>query len=385
MSERWEIDENNMKPRVGFLRGPHGAKVAFATHGQGPTVVCPAWWVSHLERDFAYPPFRSFFEALGQTLTVVRYDRPGMGLSDSPAVRWSLDDEVLLLRSVLEHLGNTPVSIFGVSSGGPPAIALAASEPERVRRLVLYGTYADGSELADPAVREAMIAMVRAHWGFGSRTLADIFVPDLSGPELEELGRWQRETTDGATAANLLHLTYDMNVRASLGRVRTETMVIHRRGDRAVPFEAGRRVAAAVEGARLVALEGRAHPPWEGGAEVAQLVSRFLSGSAANPAATATAPTSEPLDVANCELVIDGKRTRLTRLELGVLQYLEGNPGRVVKRNELLEHVWSQQHVGSNVIETVIRSIRQKLGPLRASIETVTGHGYRFRGWGPIP
>ena len=66
-----------------------------------------------------------------------------------------------------------------------------------------------------------------------------------------------------------------MNVRALLGRVRAETMVIDRRGDRAVPFEAGRRVAAEIEGARLVALEGRSHPPWEGGAEVADLVAGF--------------------------------------------------------------------------------------------------------------
>ena len=87
------------------------------------------------------------------------------------------------------------------------------------------------------------------------------------------------------------------------------------------------------------------------------------------------------MDIANCELVIDGKRIPLTRLELGVLQYLEGHPGRVVKRSELLEHVWNQQHVGSNVIESVMRSIRQKLGPSRPAIETVTGHGYRFRGW----
>jgi DNA-binding response OmpR family regulator len=170
-----------------------------------------------------------------------------------------------------------------------------------------------------------------------------------------------------------------MNVRALLARVGAQTMVIHRRGDRAVPFEAGRRLAAEIEGARLVALEGRSHPPWENGAEVLELVTEFLSSSVVN--ATAAAPTSRPLDVANCELLIDGKRTRLTRLELGVLQYLENHPGRVVKRDELLEHVWSQQHVGSNVIESVIRSIRQKLGPLRASIETVTGHGYRFRGW----
>src|SRR5262245_48520680 len=100
-----------------------------------------------------------------------------------------------------------------------------------------------------------------------------------------------------------------MNVRALLARVRAAMMDIHRRGDRAVPFEAGKRLAAGIEGTRLVALEGRAHPPWEGGAEVTPLITDFLSSGVAK--VEAVAPTSRPLDVANCELVIDGKRTRL--------------------------------------------------------------------------
>jgi DNA-binding response OmpR family regulator len=87
------------------------------------------------------------------------------------------------------------------------------------------------------------------------------------------------------------------------------------------------------------------------------------------------------VDVDNCELVVDGTRKSLTPLELGFLRYLETHPARVVKRPDLLAHVWGQQHVGSNVVEGVVRSLRKKLGGYRSSIETVTGHGYRFRGW----
>jgi hypothetical protein len=45
-------------------------------------LVCPAWWVSHLERDWNQPAFHDFFATLEQHRTVVRYDRPGVGLSN---------------------------------------------------------------------------------------------------------------------------------------------------------------------------------------------------------------------------------------------------------------------------------------------------------------
>ena len=70
----------------------------------------------------------------------------------------------------------------------------------------------------------------------------------------------------------------------------------------------------------------------------------------------------------------------LTPLELAVLAYLSDRPNRVVKRSELLREVWQRSHVGSNVVDGVVRSLRKKLGVYRDSIQTVTGHGYRFPG-----
>ena len=372
-----------LEPSISFLEGPSGSAVARAQHGSGPPVICPAWWVSHAERDWARPSFRAFFGRLGERLQVVRYDRPGVGLSNEGPAMSSLDQELELLERVVDALGAPRVSLLGISCGSPPALAFAARHPERVERLALCGAYASGSELAPLPVRTALLHMVRAHWGFGSRVLADVFVPELSGPELESYAAWQREACSPEAAARLLELTYAMDASALLPQVRAETLVIHRRKDRAVPYEAGRRLAAAIPGARLVSLEGSAHPPWEGAPDIAEHLLAFFARAEPRPPEQRAepAPAACRLDRANCELLVEGARIPLTPLELALLVYLEARPGRVIGRPELLEQVWQRAHVGSNVVDGVMRTVRKKLGDHRASIETVTGHGYRFRGW----
>ena len=71
----------------------------------------------------------------------------------------------------------------------------------------------------------------------------------------------------------------------------------------------------------------------------------------------------------------------LTRLEFGVMKYLDAHVGRVVTRDELLQDVWEQSFGGSNVVDAVVKSLRRKLGPLGSALETVIGHGYRFTGF----
>ena len=86
------------------------------------------------------------------------------------------------------------------------------------------------------------------------------------------------------------------------------------------------------------------------------------------------------LDSAACELVLDGNRIGLTKLELGIMQCFAQNEGDVVKRDTLLEEVWGYgNYAGSNVVDTKIRSLRKKMGDFAPMIETVSGVGYRFR------
>ena len=87
------------------------------------------------------------------------------------------------------------------------------------------------------------------------------------------------------------------------------------------------------------------------------------------------------LDEQARELVVNGSRIGLTPLEFGVFAYLVARPNKAVARYELVEAVWGygKEASTSNVVETVVRSVRQKLGALRSVLETVRGVGYRYR------
>jgi pimeloyl-ACP methyl ester carboxylesterase/DNA-binding CsgD family transcriptional regulator len=252
-----------LESEIRFL--PLGARrVAYEVRGGGPPLVAPAWWVSHLELDWQSAGFRRFWHGVADGYTVIRYDRLGVGMSDR-TVRdsdLSLDGEVATLRALLDELGLDRVSLIGGSSGSCTAVAFAAAFPERVERLVLYGSYPNGAALTAPGVGDAILAAVRAHWGLGSRLLSDIFLGGADSAEHERFARLQREAATAETAAALLDLVYRLDVRAHLPLVRQPALVVHRRDDRAVPCRLGREVAAAIPGATFIPLPGSAHFPW---------------------------------------------------------------------------------------------------------------------------
>ncbi|MEO0997669.1 MAG: winged helix-turn-helix domain-containing protein, partial [Pseudomonadota bacterium] len=218
----------------------------------------------------------------------------------------------------------------------------------------------------------------------GARTLADIVLPGGTRDEVDVLSQQQRESTSPETAAQLLELTYRMDATDCISRVTTEVQVLHRTGDRAIPCEAGRRLAASLPGAPFTAFEGRAHPPWfDDGPDIATPVIEFLAGGSGRlePAAPAEPGPGRYLDTANRRAVIGGDLLPLTPLEYGVMRYLAGHGDRVVSRDELLEHVWKTPIAGSNKVDVLVRALRRKLGADAHTLETVAGHGYRLRGW----
>ncbi len=156
---------------IRFIRDAGGAKVAYAAFGEGPLIICPAWWVSHVERDWEHPAFRRFFTRLADGFRVVRYDRPGTGLSDRDVPPRTQAAEVQLLALLADALGESQFSIFAVSCAGPVALTYTATHQERVRRLCLYGSYATGSDITTPELRDALADLVNAHWGLGSAEL----------------------------------------------------------------------------------------------------------------------------------------------------------------------------------------------------------------------
>ncbi|MCF7551372.1 alpha/beta fold hydrolase [Pseudonocardia sp. WMMC193] len=259
-----------MEQRLGEVAG-----IAHAVVGAGRPLVYVTGWLSHLQLSWEGAE-RAFYEALGRGRRLVRYDRAGCGLSPATGGPASLRSELDQLAAVASTL-DEPFDLMGTSMGAPVAVAWAARHPATVRRLVLYGGWAHGAELSPPPVRDHVLGLIDAHWGLGSEVLTDLFAPDADPATRAEAARYQRACSPAATARELLELSYSLDVRADLGRVRAPTLVIHRRGDRAAPVAQAEALAAGIDGAELALLTGRSHLPYAGDREeLVRRIRRFL-------------------------------------------------------------------------------------------------------------
>ena len=264
--------------RVGTAHLPTGERVAYALTGSGPHLLLVPGWLSHLELGWALPAERRFHEALSEGRTLVRFDRPGCGLSDQYDGPRTMELELATVDAVVAAVGSARFDLLGWSLGAPVAAQWAAHRPESVDRLVLYGGWASGDAIGDEDSRRHVLGLLATHWGLGSDLLTELFGPDADAGTRRALADYQRAASSPATAVALLRLAYDVDVRAALPDVHAPTLVLHRRGDRAVPVAEGRALAAGIAGARFVELEGRSHLPALGDAEaVVDEVRRFLA------------------------------------------------------------------------------------------------------------
>jgi len=81
------------------------------------------------------------------------------------------------------------------------------------------------------------------------------------------------------------------------------------------------------------------------------------------------------------EVKANGKDITLTLKEFELLCLLLENRGRVLSRDQLLNHIWGYEFDGENrTVDVHIRTLRQKLGDCGEYIETVRGVGYKVGG-----
>jgi pimeloyl-ACP methyl ester carboxylesterase/DNA-binding CsgD family transcriptional regulator len=284
------VDEQTIR-----FTGERSRRIAWARTGEGPPLLLAGWWMGHLELNWQEPCFRAFIEELGRHRTVIRYDPPGTGASaDGEAPARSIEAGAMALAAVAAAADAIPADLLAASSGAPVGVAYAVANPERVRRLVLYGGYASGSGIADAATRGEILRLVREHWGLGSRVLADMFMPTADGPEREAFVEFQRRAASAEGAADALEAVYDFDVAARLDQVRVPAVVLHRREDRAIPFELGRELAAGLPDARFIALDGADHYPWFGDSEQMLRAARHALGIEDDAAPEATPENGRP-------------------------------------------------------------------------------------------
>ena len=287
-----------MEQRIGFLRVAQ-SRVAYAVSGSGPALVFPPPSFGHLDLELESEDRRAFFEALASRFTLVRYDRLGTGLSDRdrPPETFMLEFEVDVLEALFDELELGRASMFGSSYGAVVAAAFAGRRPERVKRLLLFGAYADAAPLSSPSLVGPLASVLRADWELGSRLLTAAFLPEADREQARFNARLRRESTSGEVAAALLELWARTDLRDMLGQVMAPTLVLHRRDDPVVPMRLGRALAALIPEARFEALVGRWHQPWfEDVDAVLRAAGAFLGVTAPTQAGT-TASDAEKVDL----------------------------------------------------------------------------------------
>src|SRR5438093_6544703 len=239
-----------------------GRRLAYATIGEGPLLVFSARWITHLEDEWEMPEVRRFFEELAGAHTIVRYDRIGVGLSsrDLPHPP-TIESEARALGAVLAACGDEPAAIFACSCAALATATFTRADPERVRKIVFFGGYAARDDIPEPT-RRSLVDFVRTNWPLAAQMLSGLFAPHASGDEIARLSAHKRRSADADVAAAFLELDLRSDLREVLPHVTTPALVLHRRGDRAVPIARGRELAALLPNARFVPLGGDAHLPW---------------------------------------------------------------------------------------------------------------------------
>jgi class 3 adenylate cyclase len=267
-----------MQPRVRFARTSDGAQVAYWVHGAGPVLVqAPLVPFSHVEMEWQNPHLRRWYELLGEFATVVRYDGRNTGSSSRGVADVSLDGHVRDLEAVVDAVSTEPAAILGVFHSGPAGVAYAAAHPERVSHLLLWATYAVGTDYWRAAQSEGLRALRETDYRLFLRTAAHELLGWAEDAEADRYATLMEAAVSPEDADRLLAATREFDVTDEASRVAQPTLVIHRRDLSWIGGSLSRDLASLIPGAQLTVLDGRSPLPGAGDIEgPAGVIAEFL-------------------------------------------------------------------------------------------------------------
>ena len=246
--------------------------------------------VSHLDFAWEHPGYVRFMRRLGSFARVAAYDKRGMGLSDPVTRPPSIEERVDDARAVMDAAGMQRAVIFGCSEGATLGAYFAASHPDRVQAIVLYGAFARLTP--DPPDYPwgyddftLQVFHEGAHEAWGEGIMLTLLGPSGLNDARERAwwGRFESSSTSPGTAVTLMEANLELDIRDILPAIRVPALLVHRRHDM-LPIEGARYMAERMPDARLVELDGEDHWPWlVDPDEVCDHVEEFLTGARQAP------------------------------------------------------------------------------------------------------
>ena len=357
-----------------------GVSLAYQTWGAGPaTIVAIPPLAQNIELMWERPEYRTMLDRLGAFARILHFDKRGTGASDRTAHMPTMDERIEDLRAVMDHAGISRTHLLGVSEGGPMALAFAATYPQRVDGVVLIssGARIHGDETPEQrAAGRAWNEEFAGRWGTEDTMTLEVFAPSLAADEEYRAWepRYERQSATPAALRELLEMIEVIDVRSLLSSIIAPVLVLHRRGDSAIPIERAREVAAAVADARLVELDGDDHMAQAGDVHAwLDHVEAFTTGSVRSRTAAREHSTGrvEIQTMGGFGVRIGGREVPLTawgsRRARQLCKRLAVAAGQPIPRDELIEMLWP------DAVDT--RNLGARLSVLLSNIRRVLGGG----------
>jgi pimeloyl-ACP methyl ester carboxylesterase len=274
-----------MVPQTKYARSGD-INIAYQVFGAGAVdlVVVPGW-VSCIETFWEEPGFTRFLQRLGGFARVILFDKRGTGLSDRVTDTPMLEERMDDVRAVMDAVGSKRAALLGYSEGGPMCLLFAATYPERTEALITVGSFPRLAWAPDypfgrsRAQQEDLLKAIREHWG--GPVGIEARVPSLANDERFRAW-WAKMLRSGGsptTVHALTRMNYDIDVRHVLPSIRVPTLLLHPKGDRTVPIECSRYMAARIPGAKLIEIDSDDHVSFlVRPNEIPDAVQEFLTG-----------------------------------------------------------------------------------------------------------
>lgn len=264
-----------------------GSLIAWAEQGEGMPLLRAGHWLTNLDRDRSSPIWGPWLERLGRGRRLIRYDNRGTGLSDADCGAPSLERYAEDLIAVADAAQLDRFDIFAASQSLAVSCVVAVRYPDRVRRIVSYGGYPQGSavraEDGSAAMAEAMGTMLRLGWGQPDggymKAFLSLFMPRSTPEQAAAFARLQLASATPERAVEIRELISRFDVVDILPNVRCPVLVAHALGDSLHPFSQPQLLMRHLPNAQLLPLDSDNHilmPNEPAFSELMDAVDRFL-------------------------------------------------------------------------------------------------------------
>jgi pimeloyl-ACP methyl ester carboxylesterase/DNA-binding CsgD family transcriptional regulator len=257
-------------------------RIAYQVVGNGPIdlVVVPSF-VSNLEILWEDPGYAHQVQRLSAFSRLILLDKRGTGLSDRVDGLQTIEQRTDDIRAVMDAAGSRRAVVLGCAEGAAMALRFAASQPKRVRGLILYGGYAEFTSgvMGKDALAD-FLRVMETGWGTGA-SLTHCVPGRVCDPRFQAWwARFERLSATPTAAASLVRMNAGIDVRAILGEIAAPTLIMHRSHDSSVTAGASRYLAQRIRDSRLVELDGHDHAIWIGDIDrIVDEIEEFLTGT----------------------------------------------------------------------------------------------------------